>query len=108
MTDPNSFPALARCLEYVLDVYRGNEIIDLFEQARAELRRMEELLAEGKKLVAWLEGLADMSDKAGAITRFASLAEANKADAKNYRATAKEMKRLVAACYHPGTPGTER
>jgi hypothetical protein len=55
-----------------------------------------ELLKEGKRLVAWLDKCAAQSEGQAKDSTFISLAEASAADAKNFRATAKAMREIIA------------
>lgn len=70
----------------------------------AERDRLREALKGSKekfeKLASWLEGLAADSEKqAETSARFESLAAACKADANNYRATAKNIRKEIARIY---------
>jgi len=57
---------------------------------------VESLIDAAHKVIAWLGRLAVAADKqADSCTRFSSLVEACRADAKNYRATAADLKRAV-------------
>jgi hypothetical protein len=57
----------------------------------------DELVEVCKKVEAWLYRLAAQADKQAEDTRFPSLVEASKADAKNYRAVATELRHAIAA-----------
>ncbi len=55
-----------------------------------------DLLAKCIKVSEWLNRLADAAEKrASTCDRFTSLKEANLADAKNYRTTAKDIERVI-------------
>lgn len=54
-----------------------------------------ELLDKCIKIVKWLNMLADAADKRCINNRLESLVEANKADAKNYRATAADIEKVI-------------
>jgi len=49
-----------------------------------------------QKVVKWLEMLATNAEKRAEDKRFLSLSEANAADAKNWRATAKDINEILA------------
>lgn len=51
-----------------------------------------ELVKKCQKIVAWLDMLAKRCDKLAEDKRFITLTEANEADAKNYRATATDIR----------------
>lgn len=55
-----------------------------------------ELVAKLKKVVTWLEGCAKRSKRQAETCNWKSLEEANKADEKNYRATIKDIRQLIA------------
>jgi len=55
-----------------------------------------ELLAKCEKTIAWLDRLAAAAEQAAKDDRFLSLQEARLADAKNYRATANDIRAVVA------------
>lgn len=60
-----------------------------------------ELLEAGEKLVAWLEKLADHSELQAQTCQFQSLKDAYIFDAKNYRASVKEMKAAISKAKGP-------
>ena len=55
-----------------------------------------ELYREAIQVVEWLDRLAARADENAKDTRFQSLADANAADAKNYRASAKGLRAAIA------------
>ena len=55
-----------------------------------------DLLDYAERVTAWLERLAQCADQNATDTRFPSLAEAQTADAKNYRATARDGLKAIA------------
>lgn len=60
----------------------------------AEIVRLRSTI---QRVIVWLEGLAKQSDQqAKNSARFQSLADACKADAKNYRATADSLRKALA------------
>jgi hypothetical protein len=76
----------------------------LYSNAEADahlIAAAPELLEEGKKLVAWLIHLAEKSEIESQDTRFITLAEAHRADAKNFRATAKGMQAAITKAVTP-------
>ncbi len=64
--------------------------------AQEAWQRVAELEAALKRVVDWLDRLAVQSETQAKDTRFATLSEACAADAKNYRATAKPLRALLA------------
>lgn len=58
-----------------------------------EEERLREVIT---RVVKWVEMLADASEIRAKDTRFITLSEANAADARNYRATANDLKRELA------------
>ena len=54
------------------------------------------LLTKLDKVATWLEGLADKCEKAAAESPFITIKEACKADARNYAATAKDIRAAIA------------
>ena len=69
-----------------------------FDVQRANARLMAaapEMLAKLEKVVAWLDRLADKSERDAKDTRFASLAQAHADDALNYRATADSIRPVI-------------
>ena len=66
------------------------------QKANAELiAAAPDLLEKCEKIVAWLDRLADKSSELAKDTRFVTLAEANAADAKNYRKTADDIRIVI-------------
>lgn len=55
-----------------------------------------DLLEKCKKIVSWLDKLADQSEESAKDRRFVSLSDAHQADAKNYRATADDIRAVIA------------
>lgn len=70
--------------ERELDWNTGRDL----ERKDAEIKRLRAKLG---KVANWLDRLATAAERAAKDTRFASLAEAQAADAKNYRATIKDI-----------------
>ena len=70
---------------------------DVMNRANARLiAAAPDFYREAVRVVAWLERLAANADKHAQDTRFMTLAEANKADAKNYRASIAGLKAAIA------------
>lgn len=67
----------------------GSDLRDLF----ATFERKDAAL---RKVILWLERLAERSEREAKDRRFVSLANAHAADAKNYRATAADLRRALA------------
>lgn len=63
--------------------------IRLLEAENARLR------SALQRVISWLDRLADQSERQAKTYRFASLAEACAADAKNYRATADTLRQAL-------------
>lgn len=63
--------------------------LQLLESENARLR------GALQKVILWLERLAASSEQQAKDTRFVTLAEANAADAKNYRATADNLRQAL-------------
>lgn len=55
-----------------------------------------DLYSEAVKVVEWLDRLANRADELAKDRRFPCLADANAADAKNYRASARGLKEAIA------------
>lgn len=55
-----------------------------------------DLLAKCEKIVAWLDRLAAKAEREAKDCRFITLKEAYEADAKNYRATAADVRTAIA------------
>lgn len=55
-----------------------------------------ELIAKAEKVAGWLDAQATAAQGCAQDTRFPSLAEANAADARNYRAIAKDLRAALA------------
>jgi hypothetical protein len=72
----------------------------------AERTRSLALVRESKKVVAWLKALAGFAESRAKDKRFLSLSEANAADAKNYRATAKHLEASLLP-YQNQQPGSK-
>lgn len=70
--------------ERELDWNTGRDL----ERKDAEIERLRAKLG---KVANWLDRLATAAERAAKDTRFASLSEAQAADAKNYRATIKDI-----------------
>ena len=69
----------------------------IYRKANAHLiAAAPELCEAGKKLVKWLHMLADTAERKAKTGRFITLKEAWEADAKNYRATARDMEQALA------------
>jgi hypothetical protein len=56
----------------------------------------QELLQKCEKVANWLSRLASAAEERAKDTRFIALSEANAADAKNYRATEKDIRDSIA------------
>ena len=75
-------------MEY-FDPVNGRANARLIAQAPAMAEKLD-------KVATWLERLAESAEQAAINHReFQSLAEAERADAKNYRATAKDVRRVL-------------
>lgn len=66
------------------------------EDLRRKLEAFDALLGVCKRIGAWLNRLAEQSDRRARETTFVTLQEANVADAKNYRATAADVQKAIA------------
>lgn len=62
------------------------------ERRDAEIERLR---AKLRKVASWLDKLAHAAEKAAKDTRFSSLAEAQEADAKNYRAVISDIRTVL-------------
>lgn len=60
--------------------------------ANLEINRLR---AKLEKVAAWLDRLAEDSERRAKDTRFESLSKASAADAKNYRATAADIRSVL-------------
>jgi len=63
-----------------------------------------DLLKKCQQIVAWLDKLARHSEGQAATTRFETMREACLADAKNYRATAKDVQAAIAKATGGNSP----
>ena len=87
--------------------HKGNRlrgVDEFFEPPQAEADANATLIAAAPAMFAklhriatWLEANAKRNEDAAKICRFESLNEAYRADAKNYRATAKDIRVTLAA-----------
>ena len=73
-----------------------------YSEANARLIAAAPLMFEKlQRVVVWLEKLAASSEKRAEDKRFLSLSEANTEDAKNWRATAKDISAILAKAVQP-------
>jgi len=81
------------------DKEKAFDLEDCGEEAAANARLIAaapDLYTEAVRIVEWLERLAAGTETLAKDTRFITLAEANAADAKNYRASAKGLRAAIA------------
>jgi hypothetical protein len=85
------------------DRYSGQQ--GMRAQAADEIERLKAsnalLIAKLEKVCAWLGRLAANAETAAKDTRFASLAEANAKDAKNYRLTITDLRQAIDLARQP-------
>lgn len=72
-----------------------NQGVDGGEADAKLIAAAPELFNKCKQIVAWLNKLADAAEERCKNNRFSTLVEANKADAKNYRATARDIETAI-------------
>ena len=91
----------ARPMHTVCDVVNPDEhVTDISaDESRANARLIAaapELLAKCKKIAAWLDRLAETAETAAKDVRFVTLADAQRADALNFRRTSADIKTVIA------------
>lgn len=119
VAEPGAFFAAANA--YIAADTKGDvEPLDELEPATARLvtaaigphplyAAAPDLYREAVRVVEWLERLAVQAEARSTDTRFLTLAEANAADAKNYRASAKGLIAAIAkAEAHSVAEGSQR
>lgn len=78
------------------DQYAGSAWLDVTEEDARLIAIAPKLLEKCKKIVCWLDKLAARSEEAAKDRRFITLSEAHQADAKNYRATADDIRAVIS------------
>jgi hypothetical protein len=60
-----------------------------------ESKAVRELISTCERIIAWLDRLAAAAEERAKDKRFITLAEANEADARNYRATSADVQKAI-------------